>query len=111
MEPKLRRLLTYETPDGASPFEIWLDELQDLQARAILRTRLDRLALGLFGDHHDVGQGVWELRINYGPGYRVYYGEWKGFVILILLGGTKRGQNRDIRMAQKYFSEFRRRNA
>lgn len=111
MEPKPRRLLNYETTDGASPFATWLDSLKDAKARAAIRVRLDRLALGMLGNHHDVSGGVWELRIDFGPGYRIYYGEWKGYVVILLLGGTKRGQNRDIAVAKKYFDDFRRRNA
>ena len=111
MEPNPRRLLNYETSGGDSPFEAWLDSLKDAKVRSIIRVRLDRLALGLLGDHHDVGGGVWELQIDFGPGYRVYYGEWKGYVVILLLGGTKRGQNRDIEMAKRYFDDFRRRNA
>ena len=111
MELKPRQRLNYETEKGDCPFEDWFITLKDAKIRAIIRTRLDRLALGLLGDHHDVGDGVWELRIDYGPGYRVYYGELKGYVILILMGGSKRGQSRDIKTARKYFSDFRRRNA
>lgn len=103
--------MIYQKSAGQSPFEDWLHSLKDQKARAIIRTRLDRLSLGMFGDHHDVGGGVWELRIDFGPGYRVYYGEWKGYTVLLLLGGTKKGQSRDINLAQKYFDEFRRQNA
>lgn len=110
MEPRLRRLVIYEAADCSRPFETWLDSLKDLKGRAIIRNRLDRLALGLLGEHHDVGEGTWELVINYGPGYRVYYGEWKGHVVVLLAGGTKRDQSRDIRTAKKYFEDFRRRN-
>ena len=111
MEPKPRRLLNYEKTDGVSPFATWLDSLKDAKARAAIRVRLDRLALGMLGDHHNVGGGVWELRIDFGPAYRLYYGEWKGYVVILLLGGTKRGQSRDIAAAKKYFDDFRRRNA
>jgi putative addiction module killer protein len=110
VELRPRKLLLYQTEGGDSPFEDWLNSLKDHKARAIIRTRLDRVSLGMLGDHHDVGDGVWELRVDFGPGYRVYYGEWKGFTILLLSGGTKRGQSRDIRLAKKYFENFRSRN-
>ena len=71
MELKPRTLISYETSEGKSPFEGWLDSLKDVKTRAIIRTRLDRVALGMLGDHHDVGGGVREFRIDYGPGYRV----------------------------------------
>jgi putative addiction module killer protein len=111
VELKPRQRMNYEMEDGGCPFEEWLDALKDVKARAIIRVRLDRLSVGHFGEHHSVGEGVWELVIDYGPGYRVYYGECKGYVVLILLGGTKRRQDGDIKIAQKYFADFRRRNA
>ena len=67
------RLREYITADGRSPFNDWLEGLRDIRARARVDTRLDRASLGNFGDHASVGGGVFELRIFYGPGYRVYY--------------------------------------
>jgi putative addiction module killer protein len=111
MEPKPRTVLVYERPDGSQPYIEWLSCIQDIRARATITTRLNRVALGLLGDHHDLGNGVWELRIDYGPGYRIYYGEWHGYVVLLLMGGTKRGQQRDIKTAKEYFENFKQRNA
>jgi len=80
-------------------FGHWLDGLRDLQARARVQARLERLARGNPGDVEPVGEGVSELRINYGPGYRVYYKQRGQELIILLAGGDKRTQARDIRIA------------
>lgn len=80
-------------------FVQWLDELQDIQARARVLARIKRLAEGNAGDVKPVGEGVSELRINYGPGYRVYFVRHGHQIIILLVGGTKRTQPTDIRMA------------
>ena len=80
-------------------FQQWLDGLKDVQAYARIETRLFRLALGLPGDVKPVGKGVSELRIDYGPGYRVYFTKRGMTLIFILAGGTKSTQERDIRTA------------
>jgi putative addiction module killer protein len=84
----------YLTADGHSPFNEWLQGLRELKARARIRTRLDRVSLGNLGDHASVGEGVFELRFFFGPGYRVYYG----------LEG-------DIRIAKVYWNDYRKRNS
>lgn len=71
--------------------------------------RLDRVAQGNFGDCRPVGKGVWELRVHCGPGYRIYYGEDGPDVVLLLCGGDKRGQRRDIARARRYWADYRRR--
>ena len=82
-----------------SEFALWLDDLRDIQARARIQARIERLAAGNPGDVKPVGEGVSELRIDYGPGYRVYFIQ-KGFVSIILLaGGDKSTQARDIKTA------------
>jgi putative addiction module killer protein len=80
-------------------FDKWLHELSDRQARARILTRIDRLKLGNFGDVKAARDGLSELRINYGPGYRVYFVQYDA--IILLYGGTKRGQNQDIATALK----------
>lgn len=65
----------YVTSEGREPFREWLNSLRDQKARAKIRVRLDRISLGNFGDCHAVGHGVQELRIDYGPGYRVYFAQ------------------------------------
>ena len=80
-------------------FAQWLDALRDLQARARVQTRIERLAAGNPGDVEPVGDGVSELRINYGPGYRVYFKQRGRELIILLAGGDKTPQARDIKAA------------
>ena len=80
-------------------FAHWLDELRDIQARARVQARIERLAAGNPGDVEPVGEGVSELRITYGPGYRVYYKKHGRELILLLAGGNKSTQARDIKAA------------
>ncbi len=80
-------------------FAHWLDELRDIQARARVQSRIERLAAGNPGDVEPVGEGVSELRINYGPGYRVYFKQRGRALIILLAGGDKRTQAKDIKTA------------
>lgn len=82
-------------------FANWLDKLRDIQARARVLVRIERLAVGLAGDVKPVGAGVSELRIDYGPGYRVYFKRKGREIIVLLAGGDKKSQARDIRTALK----------
>ena len=77
----------------------WLDGLQDVRARARVLVRIERLAAGNPGDVGPVGEGVSELRIDYGPGYRVYFKKHERTIIILLVGGDKRTQSRDIETA------------
>lgn len=104
-------LREYLTQNGQSPFNDWLLGLRDLRARARVRTRLDRVSLGNLGDYASVGDGVFELRIFYGPGYRVYYSQEADNLMLLLIGGTKDTQRRDIRTAREYLADYRRRES
>jgi putative addiction module killer protein len=88
------------------PFSDWLASLRDARTIGIIRARLNRVRLGNFGDCRSVGNGVEELRINFGPGYRIYYGWQSSLVVVLLCGGDKRTQARDILAAQKYWKEF-----
>lgn len=80
-------------------FTKWMHRLRDRKARARIQTRIDRLQLGLFGDVKPVRDGISELRIDYGPGYRVYYIQHDQQLIILLAGGDKRTQDRDIKTA------------
>jgi putative addiction module killer protein len=70
---------------------------------------LNRVRLGNFGDFKPVGKGVNELRVDYGPGYRVYYGKSEMTIVILLCGGSKKSQSKDIQMAQAYWADFQRR--
>ena len=83
----------------ADLFAQWLDELRDLQARARVQARIERLAAGNPGDIEPVGEGVSELRINHGPGYRVYFKKQGQELIILLAGGDKSTQAKDIKAA------------
>jgi putative addiction module killer protein len=87
-------------------FSKWLRSLRDRQARARIQTRLDRLQLGLVGDVKSIGKGVFELRIDYGPGYRVYFSQNGQELVILLAGGDKSTQDRDIKTALKLASNL-----
>jgi putative addiction module killer protein len=86
-------------------FANWLRKLRDEQARARIQIRIRRLSLENFGDVKPVGEGVSELRIDYGPGYRVYFQQIGNVVVLLLIGGTKKTQEADIAKAKKLAKE------
>ena len=88
------------------PFSEWLASIKDARAVAIVRARLNRIRLGNFGDCKSVGDGVEELRIDFGPGYRIYYGREGSLLVVLLCGGSKRTQAKDILKAQRYWKEY-----
>ncbi len=100
-------LLRYQGKDGREPLTVWLHRLRDRQAYAQVLTRLDRLENGNFGQCRALQSGVWELKIDHGPGYRVYYGQVGKTILLLLCGGDKRSQQADIERALEYWKEFR----
>ncbi len=95
----------YLTREGTSPFRIWLDGL-DVQVRARIQARVLRFETGNLGDHKAVGSGVWEARLLFGAGYRIYFGRAGRTVVLLLLGGDKASQRRDIRTAQRLWKDY-----
>lgn len=109
MDATPRDIQIYVTEGGRTPFSEWLASLRDTKARAKIRVRLDRVSLGNLGDCHGVGDGVQELRIDYGPGYRVYFGQLGSTIVLLLCGGNKSTQANDIEQAKHYWNEYRRR--
>lgn len=108
MEASRKQLRVYEDALGARPFEAWLWRLKDVKGRAIIRARIARLMLGNVGDSKPVGEGVYEARIAFGPGYRVYYAPEGQVVILLLCGGDKGSQRRDIELAKRCLADYRR---
>ncbi len=105
LQPVTWTVRQYITPDGHRPYGEWLDALP-LQAQARIAARVARFEAGNLGDHKEVGGGVWEVRLHFGPGYRLYFGKHQGHILLLLLGGTKTSQSRDIRRAQQYWRDF-----
>ena len=101
----------YQSTEGKQPFTEWLQGLRDQQARARIQARLARVAVGNFGDIEPVGEGVMELRIDWGPGYRVYFGRLGQVIVLLLIGGDKRTQQKDIQRAKECFEDYKTRSA
>jgi putative addiction module killer protein len=103
------RIVHYLTTSGSDPFQSWLDGLKDVKARVAILRRADRLAVGNPGDYKFVREGVWELRVDVGPGYRVYYGKQGNTFIVLLCGGSKRTQPAAIGCAVDFWKDYRRR--
>ncbi|BAL25600.1 type II toxin-antitoxin system RelE/ParE family toxin [Azoarcus sp. KH32C] len=101
-------LLRYQREDGREPFTEWLSAIRDKTAQARIRIRLRQLQAGNFGDCEPVGEGVIELRIHVGAGYRVYCSR-HGKAVLLLCGGDKHSQAADIKQARKMWVEWKRR--
>lgn len=101
----------YLTDDGRDVFAEWREQVRDGKARIAIDRRIYRVELGNFGDHKPCRDGVWELRIDVGPGYRVYYAQAGKTVVLLLCGGTKRSQDSDISTACEYWKDWQRSNA
>ncbi len=110
MEVVEKKLVSYTDTKGSCPFENWLQSLRDVKARAIVRSRLVRVRLGNFGNCEPVGNGVMELKIYYGPGYRVYFANENQQLVVLLCGGDKGSQQRDIEQAKAYWEDWRKRN-
>lgn len=100
----------YLSSDGRDPFAEWLASLADRRARAFTLARVGRMEAGAFGDCKPVGDGVWEARIDYGPGYRVYYARAGHRLVVLLIGGDKRKQKTDIEDAVDYWNDWQERN-
>lgn len=102
-------LFSYQRDDGREPFTEWLNGLRDKLAQARIRIRLRQVQAGNFGDCEPVGEGVIELRVHVGAGYRVYCGRHGKTVVLLLCGGDKGSQTADIKRAKELWSEWKRR--
>src|SRR5258708_5356631 len=96
MEAHLRALQIYVTRDGKRPFQEWIGSLKDFEAQGRILARLERVRLGLWADCKPVGDGLSELRVDTGPGYRVYFGQEGRTVVILLGGGSKATQRKDL---------------
>jgi len=103
-------LRNYATLSGKVPFLEWLNNLKDSTTRLRVRRRLDRLELGNLGDCKPVGEGVSELRLAFGSGYRIYFAEFDDIIIILLCAGDKSSQRKDIKTAQMYWHELKERS-
>jgi putative addiction module killer protein len=108
LKARPRTLFFYELQDGTSPAREWMDHLEQTRTPAYNKvlTRLLRVENGNLGDVRHVGAGVSELRIDFGPGYRVYFGQDGGDLVIVLIGGSKKTQMEDIKTAKSYWSEY-----
>jgi putative addiction module killer protein len=107
VEPK--QVVFYADENGNEPFGAWLNKLRDKQGRRRILNRLLRVQQGNYGDVEPIGEGLSELRLFFGSGYRVYFGEEEGNIVIILCGGDKDSQSRDIENAKAYWKEYKRR--
>jgi putative addiction module killer protein len=105
-----RQVIVYQLPDGQEPFTDWLNGLRDGMVRKRILARLTRLEQGNLGDCKPVGDGIKELRMFFGSGYRVYFAENGDEVVILLCGGDKGSQDTDIEQAKTYLKEFQNRD-
>ncbi|SLM32133.1 conserved hypothetical protein [Desulfamplus magnetovallimortis] len=103
----MKKIVHYITSDGKSIFQGWFRTLRDRRAKINITKRLTQAKKGSFGDTKSIGDGVHEMRINYGPGYRVYYANDLETIIVLLCGGDKSTQDEDIKTAKKYWAEYK----
>ena len=101
------QLFRYQRPDGSEPFTEWLNGIRDKVTQARIRVRLQRLAAGNPGDVKPIGGGVSELRLQFGAGYRIYLSQQGATWMLLLCGGDKSSQPRDIAKAQRYLEDWK----
>lgn len=107
MQVKERSIEYYKTENGKEPVKEWLSSIKDKLTQAILYKRIRQVGLGQFGKTRSVGSGVHEMKIDYGPGFRIYFGIHNDEVIVLLMGGSKRTQTSDIEKAQSYWSQLK----
>ena len=110
MEVSPKEIRSYLSVNGVNSFSEWFDSLRDIRAKAKIRARLDRVEAGNLGDCKSVGDGVFELRIDYGSGYRIYFGQQGSTVIILLCGGDKSTQDKNIAKAKEYWEDYRSRD-
>ncbi len=108
MEVEPKQIQNYQNLAGKEPTD-WLNDLRNVKARAIVRKRLERVRLGNLGSYRFVGKGVWELKIDYASGYRLYFGQVGLEIVLLLCGGDKSTQEEDILTAQTYWRDYEQR--
>jgi len=101
----VKTIKIYITPNGAEPFSRWLKSL-DSKIRNRIKERLDRIAFGNFGDYKFIKEGIFELRLHFGAGYRIYFGLQGNAMVLLLCGGDKSTQTKDIARAIAYWRDY-----
>jgi putative addiction module killer protein len=104
-----RTLKIYQTEKGTAPYLDWVESLSDKRTQQIIDARLTRITRGLIGHSRYLGEGVSEIKIDFGPGYRVYFGVDGLSIIVLLCGGSKSSQEKDIHQAKIYWADYLRR--
>lgn len=102
-----KKVIVYADENDNEPYNSWIDGLRDKRNQQRIRTRARRLEQGLYGDCEPVGEGISELRMFFGPGYRVYFAEDADNIVILLCGGDKDSQNRDIKSAKEYWKDYK----
>lgn len=105
-----REIQIYRLPNGRRPFAEWLESIRDTNTQDRIQARLNRLRFGNFGDFKSVGGGVFELRLDFAVGYRIYFGQVSCTIVLLLCGGDKSSQPQDIERAKSYWLEYKEEN-
>lgn len=102
----MKTIAIYETQDGFRPFKKWLDSIRDKITVARINARLTRVGIGNIGDTKPVGGGVMELKLSFGSGFRIYYGLDGDSLIVLLMGGDKSSQKKDIKLAHNFWNDY-----
>ena len=102
----IKELKYYILPNGKEPYTEWFKGLRDKHVKAKIAVKVDRMKLGNFGGCESIGESLSELKINYGPGYRVYFGQIGDVIIILLCGGDKSTQSKDIKKAHEYWNDL-----
>ncbi len=105
-----RKIQYYRNRNGRAPFIEWLESIYDSATQSRIERRLDRIRGGNFGEYKSIGDGVFELILDFGPGYRIYFSEINNTSVLLLYGGDKSSQTRDIERAKMYWREYKETN-
>ncbi len=107
MEVKTRIVKEYLTTEGRNPFRSWLEDLKDIKAQCIIDAKIINIRRGNFGNYKAIGNGVMEFKIDYGPGYRIYFGFDGNVLVILLCGGTKKTQDKDIRKSHEFWDDYK----
>lgn len=102
-----KQLFIYRDENGVEPFIQWLESIKDTVTRARIKNRVSRIELGNIGDCKSLGEGLFELRLHFSSGYRVYIGNDHGTVVVLLCGGSKHSQTKNIVLARKYWKRYK----
>lgn len=102
----MKNIRIYTDSKGKMPFDEWLSSIKDRVIKARIRARLDRVSLGNFGDYKLIAHNLWELRLQFGSGYRIYYTVFDDEIVILLCGGDKNTQSKDIKKAKSFLKEL-----